>query len=36
MSDRKGESIVITNGFTYLAVLACIAGCLIWAQKKTQ
>ena len=27
---------MITNGFTYLAVLACIAGCLIWAQKKTQ
>ena len=26
---------MITNGFTYLAVLACIAGCLIWAQKTT-
>lgn len=27
---------MITNGFTYLAVLACIAGCLIWAQKVTK
>ena len=27
---------MITNGFTYIAVLACIAGCLIWAQKSTQ
>lgn len=27
---------MITNGFTYLAVLACIAGCLIWAQKATK
>ena len=27
---------MITNGFTYLAVLACIAGCLIWAQHATK
>jgi len=27
---------LITNGFTYLAVLACIAGCLIWAQHATK
>ena len=27
---------MITSGFTYLAVLACIAGCLIWAQYATK
>ena len=27
---------MITNGFTYLAVLACVAGCLIWAQHTTK
>jgi len=27
---------VITNGFTYIALLACIAGCLIWAQHSTK
>ena len=27
---------MITNGFTYIAVLACIAGCLIWAQHSTK
>ena len=27
---------MITNGFTYIAVLACLAGCLIWAQHTTK
>lgn len=27
---------MITNGFTYLAVLACVAGCLIWSQNATK
>lgn len=32
----KGENIVITNGFTYIAVLAFIAGGLIWLQHSTK
>ena len=27
---------MITNGFTYIALLACVAGCLIWAQHTTK
>ena len=35
-NNKKGEKTMITNGFTYIAVLACIAGGLIWAQHTTK